>query len=272
MKHKSISGLSSKILATLSENGKDWFALSELYSMFPDLTNNALCVQVKRMADKGLLMRVREGIYYIIPFEQESLSFMPNWHLLAPALAGENHYIGYYSALQIHGLITQPALKEQIVVDRQIKPSEIEIKGVRFQFICHNDRHYFGDKKIWIDSYNRVLVSDLEKTIVDCLYRPSYAGGITEIAKAIFMSRDRLSYQILADYVERFGSQAVLKRLGYLLDLLEIDAPITKALHEQRSSSVSLLDTEAPKQGKTMSYWNIVQNVDADTIREGVFT
>jgi hypothetical protein len=34
--------------------------------------------------------------------------------LLAEPLVGQNFYIGYYSALQIHQLITQPSLKEQI--------------------------------------------------------------------------------------------------------------------------------------------------------------
>ena len=39
---------------------------------------------------------------------------MPDWHLLTEPLACGEHYIGYYSALQIHNLITQPSLKEQI--------------------------------------------------------------------------------------------------------------------------------------------------------------
>jgi hypothetical protein len=52
-------------------------------------------------------------------------------------------------------IITQPSLKEQIVVKKQIKPSETELKGVNFQFIYHNDKHFFGHKKMWIDSFNR---------------------------------------------------------------------------------------------------------------------
>ena len=57
-------------------------------------------------------MRVKDGIYYIIPFEKDPESFMPDWHLLAEYLVkGTEFYIGYYSALQIHGLIIQPSLE-----------------------------------------------------------------------------------------------------------------------------------------------------------------
>lgn len=56
---------------------------------------------------------------------------------------------GYYSALQIHSLITQPSVTEIIVSDIQIKPSEIEIQGVRFQFIYHNKHRLFGIENTW---------------------------------------------------------------------------------------------------------------------------
>ena len=143
--------------------------------------------------------------------------------LLAEYLvSGADHYIGYYSALQIHNLITQPSLKEQIVVSKQIRPSEIKIKNVPFQFIYHNEKHFFGAKKIWIDSFNKVSCSDLEKTFIDCLFKPDYAGGIVEIARAIYASRDKIKFDKLLDYAIKFDSQAVVKRLGFLLEMLGI--------------------------------------------------
>ena len=46
---------------------------------------------------------------------------MPGGHLLAePLSGGGRYYIGYYSALQIHGLITQPSLKEQVVREKRL--------------------------------------------------------------------------------------------------------------------------------------------------------
>ena len=272
MKHKNISEASAKILSLLNRKDKTWFYISEAYVLFPDMSKNQIRVQIKRMTDEGLLMRVREGVYYIIPYEQDSETFMPDWHLLAEPLSGRDYYIGYYSALQIHQLITQPSLKEQIVVNKQIKPSKTEIKGVTFQFIYHDDEHFFGYKNVWIDNFNRVLCSDLEKTFVDCLYKPNYAGGIIEIAKAIFISRKKINYDILLDYVMQFNSQVVIKRLGYLLELLNIETTIIKALQKLCSNSISVLDTEAPKGGKILSRWNIQQNIDIKTIKDAILT
>ena len=115
-------------------------------------------------------------------------------HARASLVGDSNYYIGYFSALQILSLTTQPALTEQIVVNKQIKPSTLKIKNIPFQFIYHNEEHFFGQKKTWIDSYNKVIASDLEKTLIDCLFKPHYAGGITEITKAIYKSKDKIDF------------------------------------------------------------------------------
>ena len=68
-----------------------------------------------------------------------------------------------------------------------------------------------------------MLCSDLEKTIIDCLFKPDYAGGIVEVAKAIYTSKDKIKYDILLEYAKKFDSQAVIKRLGFFLEMLNIN-------------------------------------------------
>ena len=218
-------------------------------------------------------MRLKKGLYYIVPYEQDSESFMPDWHLTSEHLVrNTDHYIGYYSALQLHNLITQPSLKEQIVVSKQIRPSTIEIKGVQFQFIYHNEKHFFGSKKVWIDSYHKVKCSDLEKTFIDCLFKPDYAGGIVEIAQAMYASRNEINYLKLLEYIEKFKSQAVIKRLGFLIETLELETGITNILQEKKTPSYVLLDTELPKSGKIINRWSIQQNLESETIKSAIYT
>jgi predicted transcriptional regulator of viral defense system len=207
-----------------------------------------------------LLMRIKDGVFYIIPYEAEPSKFMPDWHLLAEHLVNNaKYYIGYYSALQIHNLITQPSLKEQIVVSKQIKPAELNIKNVSFQFVYHNTTHFFGSKKIWIDSFNKVLCSDLEKTIV-------------EVAKAIYASKTKINFDTLLEYTIKFGSQAVIKRLGFLLELLKIENPIIEKLQKIKTASYVVLDTELPKEGKRNARWSVQKNIDTDTILNAINT
>ncbi len=225
------------------------------------------------MVKRGLLMRLKRGLYYIIPYEKEPETFMPDWHIIAEHLVkNTNHYIGYYSALQIHNLITQPSLKEQIVVSKQIRPSTIGVKNVTFQFIYHNENHFFGFKKIWIDSFNKVYCSDLEKTFIDCLFKPDYAGGIVEVAKAIYISKNQIKFNKLFEYAVRFKSQAVIKRLGFLLEILEIETDIIQKLHKLKTTSYVLLDTELPKSGKMISRWSIYRNLEEETIKAAIYT
>lgn len=270
---KNISSQSNKLLSYFNGKSMNCFDYTEAFNALPDSRESTLRELLSDMTKRGLLMRLKDGVYYIIPYEANAEDFMPDWHLIAEHIVNDaKHYIGYYSALQIHNLITQPSLKEQIVVSKQIRPSQIEIKSVPFQFIYHNDKHFFGAKKIWIDSFNKVLCSDLEKTFIDCLFKPYYAGGIVEVARALYTSKDKIKYDKLLDYTIKFDSQAVIKRLGFLLEILEINAEIINDLQKLKTASYVVLDTELPKVGKRHSRWSIQQNLETETIKSAIYT
>ena len=273
MKNKYISTQSNEILSYFNSKGLVCFDSKAAIKALPESKENTIRELLSDMTRRGLLMRLKEGVYYIIPYEENAETFMPDWHLIVKYLVRDaKHYIGYYSALQVHNLITQPSLKEQIVVSKQMRPSEIKIKNITFQFIYHNENHFFGEKKIWIDDFNKVQCSDLEKTIVDCLFKPDYAGGIVEVARAIYSTKEKLDYNKLLEYTIKFNSQAVVKRLGYLLELFEIETVIIEELQKLKTASYVVLDTELPKTGKRNSRWSIQQNLDTETIKSAMFT
>jgi len=273
LKGKNISFQSGKLLSYFHEQDIPCFDFEGACLALSEVKHSTLRELLSDMTRRGLLMRLKQGVYYIIPFEADAEHYMPNWHLLAKYLVNNSaHYIGYYSALQIHDLITQPSLKEQIVVAEQVKPSEILIKRVPFQFIYHNPKHFFGGVQVWIDGFHKVYTSDLEKTIIDCLYKPHYAGGIVDVANAIHRSRDNINYVKLLDYSIRYNTQVVVKRLGFLLERLRIDAPIIEELYNLRTSSYTLLDTELPPKGIRDARWRIIQNLDFQTIQSALHT
>lgn len=273
MKNKYISTRSNELLFYFNEQKKPCFDYNEALNALPDSRDSTLRELLSDMIKRGLLMRLKAGVYYIIPYEQNAELFMPDWHLIVEHLVKDaQHYIGYYSALQIHDLITQPSLKEQIVVSKQIRPSEIKIRNIPFQFIYHNEKHFFGAKKMWIDNFNKVLCSDLEKTFIDCLFKPDYAGGIVEVARAIYISKDKIKFDTLLDYAKKFNSQAVIKRLGFLLETLGINNKIMDDLQKMKTASYVVLDTELPKIGKMISRWSIQQNLETETIKTSIST
>ncbi|HUM96938.1 MAG TPA: type IV toxin-antitoxin system AbiEi family antitoxin [Chitinophagaceae bacterium] len=273
IRNKNLSFQATELLDQLNQAKQLCFGIDKAKKLLPNSNPDAVKRLLSDMTKRGLLMRVKDGLYYIIPFEQDAKTFMPDWHLLSQYLVGDaNYYIGYFSALQIHSLTTQPNLKEQIVVSKQIKPSTLKVKGIPFQFIYHNEEHFFGSKKTWVDSFNKVQCSDLEKTIIDCLFKPKYAGGITEIAKALHKTKDKLDFQKLFEYAKQFKSQATIKRLGFLLELLQIQNPVIEKLQKLRTNSFVLLEPTHPKQGKTIFRWAIQQNLDNDSILSPIYS
>jgi predicted transcriptional regulator of viral defense system len=198
---------------------------------------------------------------------------MPEWHLVAKYLMkGKEYYIGYYSAMQIHGLITQPSLKEIIVTNLQIKPSTKNIRGINFQFVYHIETRFFGYKNRWINQHEKVMVSDIEKTIVDAVSRPHLCGGLTEIGKAIYETRTKVDLQKLFDYFARNEIQVAKKRYLFLTDLLGLKwTSYHEGMLKNVGSGFSLLDTTGPDQGRKDSRFGLKINVDKETIKDSIF-
>jgi predicted transcriptional regulator of viral defense system len=273
MKYKSVLHQSGELLAHFNQNDKPCFSHEDAALALPNAAKATVLELLSAMVERRLLMRVKKGLYYIIPYEQDPDSFMPDWHLLVPHLVGDaQYYIGYYSAMQIHSLITQPALKEQIIVNKQIKPAVLKIKGIPFQFIYHNEKHFFGYKKTWIDSFHKIESADLEKTFIDALFKPEYAGGITEISKALHRSKEKIDFAKLTEYALRFDSLAVSKRLGYLLELLQMDSTAIDTLQRLATKSYFLIEPSHPKTGKMLARWNIQENIDIQSVLSAIFS
>ncbi len=273
IKYKTLSYQSAEVISHFTGRNRPAFTLVEAAALLHTSSMEAVKKLMRDMVKRGLLLRLKDGVYWIIPYEQDPAAYFPNRHLVAEYLVrGSDYYIGYYSALEIHSLITQPAMREQIVVNKQIKPPVLTVKGNRFQFIYHNPAHFFGIKQVWVDSYHKVPCSDLEKTFVDCLYKPDYAGGITEIAKALFKSKEKIDYDKLLAYCKKFKAQSVIKRLGLLLEILSIPNPIEEKLQQLKTTSFILLEPSYEKKGKMISKWRVQQNIDTTDITGPIFS
>lgn len=273
---KVINKTSAILLQKLYREGLEFFDLKAVAQILDDRNEASLRRVLSDMVKHGLIMRLRDGLYTIIPYHFEPDTYFPNWHIVAHYLAGDTpYYIGYYSALTLHDLTVQPSLTEQIVVSQPIRPTTQLVKDIPFQFITHNTPHFFGISKKWIEQGTfRIQCSDLEKTLIDCAFKPDYAGGVSQLSYALYKSRDILNPEKMLDYTRRFGSDAVIRRLGFLLEALDILPELARALKEQinKSTSYVVLDTALPKTGQMYSRWGIVQNLDLFTIQSVNFT
>jgi predicted transcriptional regulator of viral defense system len=270
---KHISYRSSDFLNELTIREKDFFTLKEAAKILSDKDNTTVRKLLSDMSQRGLIMRIKDGLYHRIPYEQQPDKYFPNWHLTAEAMAQpKEYYIGFYSALEIHNLITQPSMVEQVVTRERVKPKMQQVKNVRFEFILLNQKRFFGYKRHWIDDFHKVYCSDIEKTFLDCLYKPNYAGGITEITRALYKSRENLQYANLEDYLEKFNAQVVYKRLGFIIDQLGLFPDLQDFITGRLTSSYAPLEPSLDKHGNYNSKWGIIDNLDFKSVLNSIKT
>ncbi len=271
--NKNISYRSSQLLNALIAQKKEFFTLSDALKILSGKDHPTIRKLLSDMTKRGVIMRIKEGLYHRIPYEQDPNQYFPNWHLTAEAMVQpKDYYIGFYSALDIHGLITQPSMVEQVVTHEQVKPKVQQVKNVRFEFITLSEKRFFGYKKKWIDDFHKVNCSDLEKTFLDCLYKPDYAGGITEITKALYKSREKLQPSRFQEYLENFNTQAVYKRLGFIIDQLGLFPELQDFISGSITPSYAPLDPSATKYGHHHSQWGIIDNMNFKTALKSIET
>lgn len=135
------------------------------------------------------------------------------------------------------------------------------------------DAQMFGIAKHWVTKEQSVMISDMERTIIDSLRRPDLAGGITEIAKGLWMKRDSLNIERLIGYALRLDVGAVLRRLGYLLERNGMANETTlRPLRDKLSATYQRLDPVLPPEGSFLSRWRLRLNVspeELDAVRFG---
>jgi predicted transcriptional regulator of viral defense system len=167
----------------------------------------------------------------------------------------EPYAISYWSALHHYGFTEQIPSTVFVQTTARKKKSRIAIFGVNYQIVRVKEDKFFGIRKEWIEEA-QVSITDKEKTIIDCLDKPHYAGGIIEIAKAL--KNSSLNYNQLAEYALQLDNFAVIRRLGYLCEKMGV--PIN--LPPPRSNKYLLLDPTMPAKGVNDPKWRLLINPD----------
>jgi len=119
--------------------------------------------------------------------------------------------------------------------------------GTQFRFVRCRRRHLFGLAEHWATKQEKVRVSDRERTIIDGLRQPEYCGGVTEVAKGLWMRRQDLNVDRLVAYAKRIGVGAVLRRLGFLLETYQMaEAPALEQIRKRLTATYVRLDPVLP--------------------------
>ncbi len=272
------SQLKWKIIKQFSSRGQLGFTFKDVVREFPDKNSVYLSRALASMVDQGMLYKITRGIYHIIPLDADPETYVPDGLQVAKyIMQNKEYYIGYASAMRIHGLEIQSEAslrseaREYLVTRNQMKPAIKSFGEFTCQFIQHDANRFFGFSSAWINKSEQAMVSDLEKTIVDIATKPQFCGGIVEVGKAILKATDRTDHDKLFYYFSRNGSKSARKRFLFLSDLLELELTNEhKKMMEELGSGISLLDPALTDQGKKSMKFGLKINVDIMEMKKKV--
>jgi predicted transcriptional regulator of viral defense system len=261
----------ASLLSALYDRAQTTFTLAdavEITGLRPALASSLLHKAGKR----GLVSRVKRSVFVLVPPELGSATeYSGNPYLVARRLAGDApSFISHASAMEIHRMVTQPQFVVFTSSTKRI-PNR-SVGGTEFRFVLVRPDHFFGTAKHWATKQESVDVSDLERTVIDGLRQPEYCGGVTEVAKGLWMRREDMCPAKLVDYAVRLGVGAVLRRLGYLLELYGIapEAELTR-LRRVLTATYLPLDPILPREGPHVARWRLQVNISPEEL-EGVRT
>ncbi len=224
-----------------------------------ELKRESLRVILSRLEKKGWIERIEKGKYMLIPVGSEKGKYTLDEFVLASTLV-KPYCVGYWSALNYHGFTEQIPTTVFVQTTSRKRWREKKIFGVDFKIVNLKKEKFFGKETFWSGG-EKVNITDKEKTIVDCLDKPKYCGGVVEVAKGV-RSGDFDNEKIL-DYIDRIGNTGVWRRFGYLCDLygLDIDIPTVD------TRSYLKLDPTMPDKEDRSSKWRLIVNVDENELK-----
>ena len=252
-----------RFLTGLAGAGKRVFKLQDALPYWPSRhqTRKAL----SRLESKGWLLRLERAIYLIVPLEAgQERTWTEDPFVIAIQL-DPGAAVAYWSALRFWGMTEQLPRTTFVQTARRRFSPRVEILGVHYRFVVVTPRKIFGVVTQTSEGLP-FRVTDREKTIIDACDRPDLCGGVQQLVAAL-RSSPQLDWEKVDNYLSRFKSGAVYKRLGFLIERLDLPIPgRDERVRQWRLSlteGVAMLDPGGSREGPVDTHWRIRVNVRA---------
>jgi predicted transcriptional regulator of viral defense system len=215
-------------------------------------SKGVLKVILSRLEKKGWVERIEKGKYMVIPLGAEKGKYTLNEFVLGSFLV-DPCIISYWSALNYYGFTEQIPRTVFIQTTSRKKHQEVTIFGVPYKIIRMKEEKIFGVEKAWFEN-TQINLTSREKTIIDCLDKTQYAGGIIEVAKAL--QTEEYDKNILVKYAKGIHNSGVIRRLGYICEFLQIPINLPKI----KTRNYLKLDPILPETNELNAKWHLIIN------------
>ncbi len=262
---QTITGLSpreAEFLSRLAAENRSIFRYADVAGTWPDpaRAHHAL----SRLQRGGWLKRIERGLYMLVPLSAGPDRVWTENALVIGTRLVEPSAVAYWSALRFWNFTEQ--MPKTVFVQsprRKLQPRPV-LAGVRYQLVTIRASRFFGLVRRTVDE-QPIQVTDRAKTVVDAADRPDLCGGIWQLAQALRGHWAEVEWSKLDEYLIRFASGAVYKRLGYLVETLDLPIPgRAERLASWRThltAGIALLDPGESAGGSTCIRWRVRDNI-----------
>ena len=201
---------------------------------------------------------MQRGLFTVVPLEADVPEAWRADPWLVAATVFAPCYIGGRSACE-HWSLTGSFCSVLVVSAKPQRGAQLTVQGTDFRVATRKLDTLFGGRKVW-RGRERVEVSDPTRTVVDVLDDPSIGGGIRNVAEVLnsYFTGEHRNDAAVTTYADRLGNRTVFKRLGHLLESLEIEAPeLIESCLARRSAGIAKLDPSIHGDGRIIKRWGL---------------
>lgn len=197
---------------------------------------------------KGLVQSVRRNLYVAVSLEtRDSVAnpFEISSHIT------EHSYISHHSAFEFYGMANQ--VFSDIYVSSTTAFRTFEFDGRHYH--CLLTKNEFG-----ISKQNSILVTDLERTVLDNIKDFDKIGGLEELLRCLSMITV-LREETMINDLSKYHNQFLYQKAGYLLSYfpqLKLSASFFSFCKENKGSSSRYLYNDLRKETCVfLKEWNL---------------
>jgi predicted transcriptional regulator of viral defense system len=259
-----LGNLSSKFFAYVQLKGKDIIRTGELAPVL-SISESKERSLLHRLSNSGWIVRLKRGVYLVPPRIPAGGKYSPGVALILHKLMEEQdgkYQICGPTAFNFYGFVDQIS-NVTYAYNNRISGNRT-IGNLEFQFIKTGDTRLGATNSFQARNGSEIMYSSKARTLMDAVYDWSRFNSLPSGYDWIRKEADQ-NIKLISELVEvtfRYGNQATIRRIGYLLDALDKPVRTLNRLQLQLNASKALIPWTPWKsaRGNINRKWGVIVN------------
>lgn len=180
--------------------------------------DNAVKELLRRYKKMGLISQIRRDLYVVNDLADKT-SLATKFEIASRITASS--YLTYHAALEYHGLANQVFYEMYVSSDERF--NNFEYEGISYTY-C-DSRISLGVVNPPMDSM--VNVTDLERTVIDCIDCIGRSGGLEELIVSFSLITFLKEEQLLS-YLNAYNKQVLYQKAGFILSYFQSEMKLSE--------------------------------------------